>query len=102
MRVRAGRSPHLSSEGCGVTVCGRVLPTLAAVSADLAVHSQIEAAAPPHFEIIDHGGALPALVPIRINMYLADGPKRPLIERLAEVVRNAYRDHKPRLALAGE
>ena len=62
----------------------------ATVSADLAVHSQIEAAAPPHFEIIDHGGALPALVPIRINMYLADGPKRPLIERLAALVRDAY------------
>ena len=62
----------------------------ATVSADLAVHSQIEAAVPPYFEIIEHGGALPALVPIRINMYLADGPKRPMIERLAALVREAY------------
>ena len=74
----------------------------ASVSADLAVHSSIGSAVPPYFEVIDHGGALPELPEIRINMYLADGPKRPLIERLAEVVRNAYRDHKPRLALAGE
>ena len=62
----------------------------ATVSADLAVHSQIEAAVPPHFEIIDHGGNLPTLSDIRINMYLADGPKRPMIERLAALVREAY------------
>ncbi|MEL7463870.1 MAG: LysR family transcriptional regulator [Pseudomonadota bacterium] len=62
----------------------------ATVSADLAIHSQIEAAVPPYFEVIDHGGALPSLSAIRINMYLADGPKRPMIERLATLVREAY------------
>lgn len=62
----------------------------ASVSADLAVHTQIESAIPPYFEVIDHGGALPDLLPIRINMYLGDGPKRPLIERLAALVRDAY------------
>ena len=62
----------------------------ASVSADLAIHSQISSAVPPQFEIIEHGGALPALTPIRINMYLADGPKRPMIERLAALVREAY------------
>ena len=70
----------------------------ATVSADLAVHSQIEAAVPPHFEIIDHGGALPTLLPIRINMYLADGPKRPMIERLAALIREAYGVSGVRLA----
>jgi DNA-binding transcriptional LysR family regulator len=62
----------------------------ASVSADLAVHTQIESAIPPYFEVIRHGGSLPDLLPIRINMYLADGPKRPMIERLAELVREAY------------
>ena len=52
--------------------------------------SQIEAAVSPHFEVIDHGGALPSLLPIHINMYLADGPKRPMIDRLAALVREAY------------
>ena len=62
----------------------------ATVAADLAIHSQIEAAVSPHFEVIDHGGALPSLLPIHINMYLADGPKRPMIDRLAALVREAY------------
>lgn len=62
----------------------------AAVSADLAIHTQIASAIPPYFEVIDHGGALPELTPILINMYLADGPRRPLIERMAALVREAY------------
>lgn len=62
----------------------------AAVSADLAIHTQIASALPPYFEVIDHAGALPELPPILINMYLADGPKRPMIERLAALVREAY------------
>ncbi len=70
----------------------------ATVAADLAVHAQIEEATPPQLEVIDHGGALPRLVPIRINMYLADGPKRPLIERLAGLVRDAYGVGEVRLA----
>lgn len=70
----------------------------ATVSADLAVHSLIEAAVAPQFEVIDHGGALPPLVPIRINMYLADGPKRPMIERLAALMREAYGVAESRIA----
>ncbi len=62
----------------------------ASVSADLAIHTQIESAIPPYFEVINHGGTLPDLLPIRINMYLGDGPKRPMIERLAALVREAY------------
>ncbi|MEM7522326.1 MAG: LysR family transcriptional regulator [Pseudomonadota bacterium] len=62
----------------------------AAVSADLGVHTQIASAIPPYFEAIEHGGALPDLMPIQINMYLADGPRRPLIERMAALVRDAY------------
>ncbi|MEM7544757.1 MAG: LysR family transcriptional regulator [Pseudomonadota bacterium] len=62
----------------------------ASVSADLAIHTQIACAIQPYFEVIDHGGTLPDLLPIRINMYLGDGPKRPMIERLAALVRQAY------------
>lgn len=73
----------------------------AAVSADLGVHTQIASAIPPYFERIDHGGALPSLPTIRINMYLADGPKRPMIERLAGLVRDAYGvSHGARSAVA--
>lgn len=70
----------------------------ASVSADLAVHSSIAAAIPEYFETIPHGGALPALPSIAINMYLGDGPKRPLIEQLAQVVRDAYGARRPAIA----
>lgn len=62
----------------------------ASVSADLAIHSSIAAAIPEYFETISHGGTLPELPSIAINMYLGEGPKRPLIEKLAQVVREAY------------
>ncbi|QIE56449.1 LysR family transcriptional regulator [Pikeienuella piscinae] len=65
-------------------------PVEAAVSADLAIHTQISSSIPPYFEVIQHGGALPELPAVRIGMYLADGPKRPIIERLAEVIRETY------------
>lgn len=62
----------------------------AAVSADLAVHTQIESSIPPYFEVIQHGGALPTLAPILIGLYVAEGPKRPIIDRLAGMIRDAY------------
>jgi len=70
----------------------------ASVSADLAIHSSIAATIPEYFEAIPHGGALPALPSISINMYLGDGPKRALIEQLAEVVRGAYGAQRPAVA----
>ncbi len=70
----------------------------ASVSADLAVHTSIAAAIPEYFEAISHGGALPALPSIAINMYLGDGPNRPLIEQLAQVVRDAYGAQRPAIA----
>ncbi|MEO0359676.1 MAG: LysR family transcriptional regulator [Pseudomonadota bacterium] len=74
----------------------------AAVSADLGVYTQIASAIPPYFEVIEHGGALPNLLPIRINMYLADGPKRPMIERLAHLIREAYGVAEKPQAMAAE
>lgn len=63
----------------------------ASVSADLAVHAAIEGTEPPYVEKIMHGGALPTLPTIRINLYAAnpsgDVPKA----ALADVVRQAFR-----------
>lgn len=62
----------------------------ATVSADLAVHAAVETAAPERLEIIRHGGALPELPDVHINLYQAAGAENPLVEALAEFVRGAY------------
>lgn len=62
----------------------------ASVSADLAVHACIETTIPAQFEAIRHGGALPQLPSIRINMYGAKGPASGLVKALAEFIRTAY------------
>lgn len=63
----------------------------ASVSADLAVHVQLEGSIPPHCEPVRHGGALPDLPDYLINMYVTTGPGAAMAERLAELVRAAYR-----------
>lgn len=68
---------------------------LAAVAADLAVCALMEGVAPPGLEEIDHGGALPDLPVLHINLYLAKGPNAELAERLATYIREAYRETKP-------
>jgi DNA-binding transcriptional LysR family regulator len=62
----------------------------ASVSADLGVVCMIESALFPQCEVIDHGGALPALPSVRINLYVAAGPKAALAGELAAAVRAAY------------
>lgn len=62
----------------------------AAVSADLAIHAALEGTVDHHLEVIPHGGALPELPVFNINMYVAIGPRAGLIERLANLVRQAY------------
>lgn len=62
----------------------------ASVSADLAVHAAVETAASEKFEIIRHGGALPELPEVRVNLYMAAGARNALTERLADFVRDAY------------
>lgn len=62
----------------------------ASVSADLAVHAAVETAVSDRFEVVRHGGALPELPEIRINMYRAEGAGNPLTERLAAFLRAAY------------
>jgi hypothetical protein len=40
----------------------------ASVSADLAVHANLDGKSVPYMEVISHGGALPALPDFRVNM----------------------------------
>jgi DNA-binding transcriptional LysR family regulator len=61
------------------------------VSADLAVHTMIEGAEQRlFFERIAHGGALPPLWTVSINMYVARRRPGPALDALAAEVRRAY------------
>lgn len=63
----------------------------ASLAADLGVACMLEGTLPPQVEMIDHGGALPALPAVRINLYAAEGPHAALTQQLAQAVRDAYR-----------
>ena len=71
----------------------------AAVSADLAVHALLRGTEAPGCEIIPHGGALPDLGGISINLYTAGPGSRPAIGELAEQLRRAFRARRPEPAL---
>jgi hypothetical protein len=60
------------------------------VIADLAVFVQLAGSIPAHCEEIRHGGALPELPEYRVNMYVGEGPRLDLAERLAGFIRQAY------------
>jgi DNA-binding transcriptional LysR family regulator len=62
----------------------------AMVAADFAVNVQLRDALPAHCAEVRHGGALPDLPDYLINMYVTDGPRAPLAQRLADCVREAY------------
>lgn len=62
----------------------------ATVSADLAVHTVIEGTRPPYVEYIDHGGDLPELYKVRINLYQSELAQGPAEAALAELLRDAY------------
>ena len=61
----------------------------AAVSADLAVHVALKGSLPPHTEVIDHGGALPALKPQNINLYVLKPEDHPSQE-MADIITRCY------------
>jgi DNA-binding transcriptional LysR family regulator len=68
------------------------------VSADLAVHTMIAGAEPRlFFEAINHGGALPDLWQVSINMYVAKRRPGPALDALAAEVRRAFADGAPGL-----
>jgi DNA-binding transcriptional LysR family regulator len=62
----------------------------ASVSADLAVHAMIDGTVPPYCETIQHGGALPELASININLYVAKPAKGQMSDGLADLVRQAF------------
>jgi DNA-binding transcriptional LysR family regulator len=62
----------------------------ASVTADLAVHAAIAGTEPPYMEVIEHGGALPHLGEICINLYAAERADGGLAAALADAVRAAY------------
>ncbi|GGL72995.1 LysR family transcriptional regulator [Wenxinia marina] len=62
----------------------------ATVSADLAVHTMIAGTEPRHFEAIVHGGALPDLREVFINLYARADKMQPVIGALVDLVRQAY------------
>ncbi len=62
----------------------------ATVSADLAIHTMIEGFEPRQFERIAHGGSLPDLLNVTINLYSRDAPTNPAVAALADLVRRSY------------
>ncbi len=62
----------------------------ASVSADLAVHAVLLGSEPPFAERIHHGGALPDLGGVKINMYVASPVHSPAITALAAMIRQGY------------
>lgn len=68
----------------------------ASVSADLAVHTVLAGSEPPYVERISHGGALPDLATMKVNLYVAEPAHSPTIGVLAEMIRRAYAQGKGR------
>lgn len=62
----------------------------ASVSADLAVHTVLAGSEPPYVERIAHGGTLPELVGMKVNLYTAQPAHSPAIGALADMLRTAY------------
>ncbi len=67
----------------------------ATVSADLAVHSMLAGTEPRHFEQIAHGGALPDLRHVNINMYVSDPRDGPMVPDMAAMILSAYQARQP-------
>ncbi|SMY08563.1 LysR family transcriptional regulator [Flavimaricola marinus] len=64
----------------------------AAVSADLGVNVSLEGNLPPHTEVIHHGGALPALRPQKINLYV-QRPDDAVSAAMASIIGQEYAQH---------
>ena len=71
----------------------------ATVSADLAVHTVLEGSEPRHVERISHGGTLPELAKMKINLYVGEAVHGAAISALADLMRRAYASRVPRLTV---
>lgn len=74
----------------------------ASVSADLAVHTVLAGSEPPYVERVAHGGALPELSRMKVNLYSAEPAHSPTVHALAEMLRRAYAQRPGRLQVVGE
>lgn len=73
----------------------------ATVSADLAVHTVLEGSEPPYVERINHGGQLPELSKMKVNMYVADPVHSEAVLALSAMIRQAYVPRTGRTAVQG-
>ena len=62
----------------------------ASVSADLAVHTVLAGSEPPYVERISHGGSLPDLKRMKVNLYVADPAHSPVVLEMAAMIQRAY------------
>nr|WP_237072526.1 LysR substrate-binding domain-containing protein [Pseudaestuariivita rosea] len=62
----------------------------AMVSADLAVHAMLQGTSINHLEHIQHGGALPDLTSMKVNIYRKPRPEVPAIDDLCRLITEAY------------
>ena len=62
----------------------------ATVSADLAVNAMLAGSEPPHLEPVPHGGGLPDLGSMKVNLYVGGAAQSPTVAALAELIRRAY------------
>jgi hypothetical protein len=75
----------------------------AAVAADLAVHAVLAGSEPQYVERVQHGGTLPELLTIKVNMYVADPVHSEAVRVLAQMIKQAYqpRGLRDREVMAG-
>ncbi len=64
----------------------------ASVSADLAVHAVIGGTEPHLMERIEHGGTLPDLTSVKINLYVADTCRGEVADSLLGLIRQTFGD----------
>ena len=62
----------------------------ASISADLAVHACLEGTTAPYVEVIRHGGELPRLPTVCVNMYVTTGPAAGIASALGQMIEDRY------------
>lgn len=62
----------------------------ASISADLAIHACLEESGNSIYEVIKHGGELPILPVVQVNMYVANVPSQAMINALSDMIRMRY------------
>lgn len=68
------------------------------VSADLAVFVQVDGMEPPHLERISHGGQLPDLWTVRLNLYAREPARTAVQAELVDLIRREFAASVPQRA----